>query len=57
MFLNVDIAIDKITTGDIDVNPPYGDGEMKQAAQESLKIRKSTLQRIIREEIKKLNNK
>ena len=30
---NVKTAIDKITTGDIDVNPPYGDDKMKQAAQ------------------------
>ena len=47
---DVAIAIDKITTGDIDVNPPYGDGKTKQTAQES----KSQLTNLIKEELKKL---
>ena len=52
---NVASAIDKITTGDVDVNPPYGDGKMKQAAQESRKRKSSQLINLIREEAKKLN--
>ena len=51
---NVKKAIDKITTGDIDVNPPYGDGKMKQAAQESRNIKNSQLLNFIKEEIKKI---
>jgi len=30
---HVKTAIDKMSTGDVDVNPPYGDDKMKQAAQ------------------------
>lgn len=39
-------AIDKLNTGDVDVNPPYGDDKMKQAAQESVDSRSSLYERI-----------
>jgi hypothetical protein len=48
---NVASAIDKITTGDVDVNPPYGDGKMKQAAQESRKRKSSQLLNLVKKQI------
>ena len=39
-------VIDKMSTGDVDVNPPYGDDKMKQAAQESRDPRFSLYERM-----------
>ena len=43
---HVKTAIDKMSTGDVDVNPPYGDDKMKQAAQESRDSRSSLYERM-----------
>ena len=43
---DVTTALNKMTTGDIDINPPYGDNKMKQAAQESKDSRSSLYERL-----------